>query len=78
MITVKIAGGIGANWADEAAQPLVVKLETPPATVGELMFDLGIEESHTGAVLINGVPKKFRDQIEDGAEIQILPVLSGG
>lgn len=47
-------------------------------TILELADELGIHKNTIGAVLVDGVPKKFHEKIRDNTEIYVLPILSGG
>lgn len=74
MIVVKVPGGIKNEGTD--AEVLTLKWE--PLTILQWLGQLGIDEKQVGAVLVNGKPKKMPHILEDGDEVQILPVLSGG
>lgn len=74
MIEVKIAGGI----KKEVSVAETLTLEWEPLTVLQCLEQLGIDEKQVGAVLVNGKPKKMTYTLEDGDEVQILPILSGG
>lgn len=53
-------------------------LEYQGKTVDEIILELKIDKQHIGAVLVNGIPKKFSFKAEDNSEIYFLPILSGG
>ena len=53
-------------------------LEYMDITLEELLTELKIDKQHIGAVLVNGIPKKLSDKVEDDSEIFFLPILSGG
>ncbi|MDK9710718.1 MoaD/ThiS family protein [Acidaminobacter sp.] len=74
MIVVKVPGGI----KKEVSVAETLTLEWKPMTILQWLGQLGIEEKQVGAVLVNGKPKKMSHTLEDGDEVQILPVLSGG
>lgn len=74
MIVIKIAGGI----KKEVSVAETLTLEWEPLTITQWLGQLGIDEKQVGAVLVNGKPKKMSHILEDGDEVQILPVLSGG
>jgi len=74
MIVIKIAGSI----KKDVDVPVTLTLEWKPLTVLECLAQLGLDEKQVGAVLVNGKPKKMSHTLEDGDEVQILPVLSGG
>lgn len=74
MIVVKVAGSI----KKEVSVAETLTLEWKPLTILQWLWQLGIDENQVGAVLVNGKPKKMSHILEDGDEIQILPVLSGG
>lgn len=47
-------------------------------TIRELLTELNVELCDIGAVLVDGVPKKYDDKLKDNTEIYILPALQGG
>lgn len=53
-------------------------IEYKKITIRELLTDLNIEISDIGAVLVDGVPKKYDDILIDNTKIYILPALQGG
>lgn len=53
-------------------------IEYKNITIRELLIQLNIEFSNIGAVLVDGVPKKYDDKLKDNTEIYILPALQGG
>ncbi|HBC30926.1 MAG TPA: hypothetical protein DC024_06745 [Clostridiales bacterium] len=53
-------------------------LEHKDITINEIITELKIDKQHIGAVLVNGIPKKFSDKVQDNSEIFFLPILSGG
>ncbi|MDD2396735.1 MAG: hypothetical protein PHG56_07980 [Tissierellia bacterium] len=55
-----------------------IALEYKDITIGEIITELKIDKQHIGAVLVNGIPKKLSDKVEDDSEIFFLPILSGG
>ena len=55
-----------------------IALEYKDITIGEIITELKIDKKHIGAVLVNGIPKKLSDKVEDDSEIFFLPILSGG
>lgn len=55
-----------------------ISLEYNDITIDEIIRELKIDKQHIGAVLVNGIPKKFSDKVEDNSEIYLLPILSGG
>lgn len=57
---------------------VVIDVEYRNITLHELILELKIDKSGIGAVLVNGIPKKFTDKFEDNSEVYLLPVLSGG
>lgn len=54
------------------------EIEYSDVTIGELINELSIDRIKVGSVLVNGVPKRFTDKIEDGSRIYLLPILEGG
>lgn len=55
-----------------------IELEYKDITIDEIITELKIDKDHIGAVLVNGIPKKFSDKVEDNSEMFFLPILSGG
>ena len=55
-----------------------IELEYMDMTIDEIITELKIDKQHIGAVLVNGIPKKFSDKVQDNSEIFFLPILSGG
>lgn len=55
-----------------------IDLEYKDITIDEIITKLKIDKQHIGAVLVNGIPKKFSDKVEDNSEVFFLPILSGG
>ena len=53
-------------------------IEYKNITIRELLIQLNIELSYIGAVLVDGVPKRYDDKLKDNTEIYILPALQGG
>lgn len=56
----------------------LITREYADITIDELIIQEKIDRGHLGAVLVNGVPKKFSDKFTDNSEIYFLPILSGG
>jgi len=69
MISIKLSGDNGVKS---------IELEYKYVTIDEIITELNIDKHHIGAVLVNCIPKKFSDKVEDNAEIYFLPILSGG
>ncbi len=61
---------------DEKQKTVVV--EFCDKTILEIATELGIDKHSIGAVLVDGVPKKLHEKINDNTEIYVLPILSGG
>lgn len=55
-----------------------IELEYKDITIDEIITELKIDKDHIGVVLVNGIPKKFSDKVEDNSEMFFLPILSGG
>ncbi len=55
-----------------------ITIEHTDITIEELLAKLKIDKHHIGSVLVNGIPKKFSEKIEEDSEIFFLPILSGG
>ncbi len=55
-----------------------VQADYKDMTILELAEELGIQKYIIGAVLVDGVPKKLHEKINDNTEVYVLPVLSGG
>ena len=55
-----------------------ISVEYKDMTIDQIITQLKIDKQHIGAVLVNGIPKKFSDTVEDNSEIYFLPILSGG
>lgn len=55
-----------------------ILVEYKDMTIDQIITQLKIDKQHIGAVLVNGIPKKFSDKVEDNSEIYFLPILSGG
>ena len=55
-----------------------IDLDYKDITIDEIITELKIDKQHIGAVLVNGIPKKFSDKVQDNSEIFFLPILSGG
>jgi|GEM_PF-883388 len=74
MINIIVAPGIG----EFNLQNNKFTIEHKNITLNELLKDLIIDKNQVGAILINGIPKKFTQKVEDNCEIYILPILGGG
>jgi hypothetical protein len=55
-----------------------IDLDYKDITIDEIITELKIDKQHIGTVLVNGIPKKLSDKVEDDSEIFFLPILSGG
>ena len=55
-----------------------IDLDYKDITIDEIITELKIDKQHIGAVLVNGIPKKLSDKVEDNSEVFFLPILSGG
>ncbi|MDF2615787.1 MAG: hypothetical protein K0Q47_442 [Sedimentibacter sp.] len=55
-----------------------VETDFKDMTILELAEEFGIHKNTIGAVLVDGVPKKLHEKINDNTEIYVLPILSGG
>ncbi|NLJ58903.1 MAG: MoaD/ThiS family protein [Tissierellia bacterium] len=53
-------------------------IEYKDITIRELLTELNIDLSNVGAVLVDGVPKKYDDKLKDNTEVYVLPALQGG
>lgn len=58
--------------------PKTVQADFKDMTILELAENLGICRDTIGAVLVDGVPKRLQEKVNDNTEIYVLPVLSGG
>lgn len=74
MLNVIVASGIGKYNLHN--NKFIIEYKN--ITLEELLNELIIDKNHVGAILINGIPKKFTQKIEDNCEIYILPIIGGG
>ncbi|MCO6041942.1 MoaD/ThiS family protein [Thermococcus alcaliphilus] len=76
MVKIRLMGAF-AHLAK--ARELEVKLDRPK-TVNEILRELipRYDEFHDKIIFINGKPAKGDAVVEEGDEIKVMPVLSGG
>ena len=68
---IKVINGLNGNKT-------TINIEFKNITLSELICELNIEKTYIGTVLVNGVPKRLTEKLQDGSEIYILPILEGG
>ncbi len=76
MVKIRLMGAF-AHLAK--ARELEIKLDRPK-TVNEILRELipRYDEFHDKIIFINGKPAKGDAVVEEGDEIKVMPVLSGG
>lgn len=64
--------------AVEENQVHKLNFEYKNITLSDAADELNLDKQKIGAVLVNGIPKKITEKLEDNSEIYFLPILSGG
>lgn len=64
--------------AVEENQVRKLNFEYKNITLSDAADELNLDKQKIGAVLVNGIPKKPTEKLEDNSEIYFLPILSGG
>lgn len=64
--------------AVEENQVNKLNFEYKNITLSDVADELNLDKLKIGAVLVNGIPKKTTEKLEDNSEIYFLPILSGG
>lgn len=64
--------------AVEENQVNKLNFEYKNITLSDVAEELNLDKLKIGAVLVNGIPKKATEKLEDNSEIYFLPILSGG
>ncbi len=64
-----------ARWSEPGARRLPV---TADLTVAALLVGLGVDRNEVFGVVLNGARADPETQIPAGAEVEVLPAISGG
>ena len=72
VVMIKIVIAVEENQVNK------LNFEYKDITLSDVADELNLDKLKIGAVLVNGIPKKTTEKIEDNSEFYLLPILSGG